>query len=85
MLWVYDLRSLDLDWWAAAAPAELAATVAPGDRVVMLVGDAALAARERLAQALQRAIFAAKPHQPSRNAHRHWKNLRAVSPCGGED
>jgi hypothetical protein len=57
VLWVYDLRSLDLDWWAAAAPTELAATVAPGDRVVMLVGDAALAARERLAQALQRAGY----------------------------
>lgn len=60
MLWVYDLAGVDLDWWAATAPAELAATAAPGDQVLMLLADGPPAARERLATALRQAGYPAR-------------------------
>ena len=44
MLWVYELSGLDLAEWARRAPAELAATAGPGDRVLMLVDDEAASA-----------------------------------------
>lgn len=57
MLWVYELSGLDLAEWAHRAPAELAATAGPGDRVLMLVDDQAASAG--LLTALRAAGYAA--------------------------
>ena len=61
MLWVYELSGLDLAEWAHRAPAELAATAGPGDRVLMLVEDEAASAG--LLAALRDAGYAAERTQ----------------------
>ncbi|HLI28501.1 MAG TPA: hypothetical protein VKZ60_15625 [Chloroflexota bacterium] len=60
MLWVYDLTGVDLEWWSAAAPAELAATATPGDQVLMLLEGMGPAACQRLMERLHQAGYPAR-------------------------